>query len=182
VRGLFHERWPWRVDAEGRTVLDVIPGWLRWGIGVVLLAIAGAALAIRAVGHDPAEWHVDPFAAERSGKPNDYLVAPEGTTAADPDRTLEPLDEPPQSVMERLHAIATGEPRTEVVAGSPQEGHVTYVQRSLVFGFPDYISVRAMETEGGTALAVFSRARFGHSDLGVNRERVERWLEALGSG
>jgi uncharacterized protein (DUF1499 family) len=84
--------------------------------------------------------------------------------------------------MERLHAIATGEPRTEVVAGSPQEGHVTYVQRSLVFGFPDYISVRAMETEGGTALAVFSRARFGHSDLGVNRERVERWLEALGSG
>ncbi|MEL6267324.1 MAG: DUF1499 domain-containing protein, partial [Pseudomonadota bacterium] len=64
----------------------------------------------------------------------------------------------------------------EVVAGSAAEGFVTYVQTSRIVGFPDYVSARTVE--GG--IAVWSRSRYGYSDLGVNRARVEDWLAAAG--
>jgi uncharacterized protein (DUF1499 family) len=47
-------------------------------------------------------------------------------------------------------------------------------------GFPDYVSVRFLDLgDGETGVAVYSRARYGQSDLGVNRARVENWLAAL---
>jgi uncharacterized protein (DUF1499 family) len=58
---------------------------------------------------------------------------------------------------------------------------ITYVQRSRIIGFPDYITVKAvpMETglpEAGAGLIVYSRSRYGYGDFGVNRARVEAWL------
>ena len=51
---------------------------LKWLIAIVLVTTIGIATAMRMVGDDPAAWHVDPTTVERTGKPNDYLVAPEG--------------------------------------------------------------------------------------------------------
>lgn len=74
--------------------------------------------------------------------------------------------------------IALADSRVEVLAGSADEGFVTYIQRSALMGYPDYISVRFIEAEeGGSTLAVFSRARYGTSDLGVNETRVDRWVQ-----
>ena len=56
----------------------------------------------------------------------------------------------------------------------------TYVQRSAWMRFPDYISVRALPAGDKRAtLAVFSRSRYGASDLGVNAKRVSAWLAAI---
>ncbi len=148
-------------------------------LGVVGLIGVGCAM-IWMVGHDPARWHADPLVAERTGRPNDYLVAPEGMAAAPVDRVFEPAAGSPAALMDRLHAVATAEPRVSVVAGRPEDLFVTYVQRSAVFGFPDYVSVRAVPVGEGAGLAIWSRSRFGYSDLGVNAARVERWLAALG--
>jgi uncharacterized protein (DUF1499 family) len=72
------------------------------------------------------------------------------------------------------------EPLVQRLAGGPGEDWTTYVLRSRVFGFPDYASVRVLDGAAGTSsLAIFARARFGRSDLGVNRARVEKWLAAL---
>jgi uncharacterized protein (DUF1499 family) len=155
----------------------------RWGLTVVGALFVGAvvlALLTRWVSDDPAVWHVDPATAARTGAPNDFLVAPEGATAAPADRVAEVHPLPPRALLERLDAVALDAPRTERVGGSLDEGWITYVQRSRVFGFPDYISVRAVEVPGGSALVVWSRARVGYGDLGVNRARVERWLGELG--
>ncbi len=59
---------------------------------------------------------------------------------------------------------------------------ITYVQRSRVFGFPDYLTVKAVVMDGGAGLIIWSRARYGRSDFGVNRARVEAWLAALDRG
>lgn len=142
--------------------------------GLVLVVLSACGLAVRSTAHDPAVWHVDPAVAERTGQPNDFLLAPDGATAATPDRTLTLAD--PNAALGALDAVARAAPRTEVVAGSVADGFITYVQRSAVFGFPDYITVKAVE--GG--LVVWSRARFGYSDLGVNRTRIERWLAESG--
>jgi uncharacterized protein (DUF1499 family) len=141
----------------------------------ILLALAVAGmLYIRSVGHDPALWHVDPTQAERTGKPNDVLVAPEGGDIPSP-----VYAETPEALMRAFDAVATAQPRVSVVAGDPAEAFVTYVQRSRLVGYPDYISVKAVPAEGGAALAIWSRSRFGYSDMGVNRARIEDWLAQL---
>ena len=66
------------------------------------------------------------------------------------------------------------------MAGSLDDLWITYVQRSMVFGFPDYISVRAVEVEDGSALIIWSRSRYGHSDLGANKRRIDGWLKQIG--
>jgi len=65
------------------------------------------------------------------------------------------------------------------VAGDLDSLMITYVQRSRVFGFPDYLTVRAVATAGGAGLIIWSRARYGRGDFGVNRARVEAWLALL---
>jgi uncharacterized protein (DUF1499 family) len=156
---------------------------MRWAAALLAALVAGAvvlAIVMRWVQDDPAVWHVDPAAAARTGAPNDYLVAPQGATAAQPDRLAEVHPFLPRELLQRFDAVASAAPRTERIAGSPDEGLVTYVQRSRVFGFPDYVSVRAVEVPGGSALIVWSRSRFGYGDFGVNKARVEGWLAGLG--
>ncbi len=155
----------------------------RWALAVPGALLAGAVvLAVfpRLVPDDPARWHVDPAVAERTGAPNDYLVAPAGATVAPPDRIAEAHALSPRELLLAFDAVATSAPRTFRIAGSPDDDRITYVQRSRVFGFPDYVSVKAVEVPGGSALIVWSRSRFGYGDLGVNRARVDDWLAKLG--
>jgi len=141
---------------------------------VVVIALAGPAY-VRLAPSDPARWHVDPLAVDKPDYPGHYLVRPEGGDAAGAVFAATPSE-----LMQAFHEVATSAPRTRVLAGSVGEGHVTYIQRSALMGFPDYVSVRAIPADGGGArLAIFSRLRFGSDDMGVNRARVERWLDAL---
>lgn len=151
----------------------------RWApvvLGVALAGVAVLAAAPRMASDDPATWHVDPAGAQRTGAPNDYLVGPAGATAATPDRTAEARPVPPRELLVAFDTVATSAPRTRRIAGSPDGGLVTYVQRSRIFGFPDYVSAKAVEVPGGSALVVWSRSRFGYGDFGVNRARVDDWL------
>jgi uncharacterized protein (DUF1499 family) len=148
-------------------------------LGALLVVALAVALLMRIIGNDPAFWHVDPATTQRTGYPNDYLIAPPGATSARPDELAQVHSLSPQELLRRFDSVALDQPRTRRVAGSPEEGRVTYVQRSRVFGFPDYISVRAVEAPGGAALIVWSRSRFGFGDFGVNRARVEDWIAKL---
>lgn len=148
-----------------------------WILGGAALLLMLGVIGVRSVGHDAGRWHVDPLAAERSGKPNDALVLPPGRERGDIESPVFAMT--PKALAQAFHEVALAAPRTALIAGGPDAPFATYVQRSAWIGWPDYISARAVEAEGGAALAVWSRARFGRSDLGVNRARVERWLERL---
>jgi len=147
--------------------------WLIWIAGAAALVFVAASAAVRLAPSDPAVWHADPVAAERRAE-GAWLVRPEGGDEAAP-----VWDVPPGEALAAFDAVARAQPRVRVLAGSVEDGHVTYVQRSLIWGFPDYISVRALPVGDGSTLAVWSRLRFGRSDMGVNRTRVEEWLGAL---
>ena len=144
-------------------------------LGLVALALLLAGMAyVRLAPMREAEWHVAPEADRRTGKPNDYLVAEGGDRAA----VLRP--ERPADLLAQIERIALSEPRTIRLAGTLDDGFVTYVQRSRVMGYPDAISVRAKPEGTGSRLTIWSRSRYGHGDLGVNRKRVTRWLDRLG--
>ncbi|MEQ3625315.1 MAG: DUF1499 domain-containing protein [Celeribacter sp.] len=140
---------------------------------VVLVAVAGFALWVRMAPSEPERWHVDPAEA-RPGKGR-FIVAPGGDM---PPRLYPGRD--PGEVLSRLDAIALSEPRTERLSGAPGEGRITWVQRSRLWGFPDYITADAQPAPGGgTRLEMLSRLRFGSDDMGVNGARVKRWLQRL---
>lgn len=129
--------------------------------------------------HDAGRWHVDPMAARRWRRPNAWRVGPAREAGAF-DAAAPEYDLSAVSLAEALDAVAMAEPRTRRVAGARGDLWVTYEQRSRLLGLPDYVSVRFLDLEGGGAtLGVLSRSRFGWSDLGVNRKRVEKWLAAL---
>lgn len=154
--------------------------WAGWFAAlVVAIGIAGLVV-VRTARHDAATWHVNPADAAPAAKSNATLAAPIGATRSEPDIVLDSRARSPADLLAALDAVARSEPRVEVVAGDIATRKITYVQRSAVIGFPDYISVSAVETPAGSSLIVWSRSRYGYSDLGVNRARLERWLKAAG--
>ncbi|MGB7322485.1 MAG: DUF1499 domain-containing protein [Albidovulum sp.] len=83
------------------------------------------------------------------------------------------------ALLTRLDQIIRATPHTTLLAGSPQEGRMTWITRSRVWGFPDYTSAEAIPNGAATDLQIAARLRFGSSDLGTNAARLKQWLADL---
>ncbi|MGB0497655.1 MAG: DUF1499 domain-containing protein [Rubricella sp.] len=158
-------------------------------LAVLGLLVAGTLVTIwyiRTVPSDPATWHVHPLEAPTPETPNTFRAAPVlggvPTTEERIDLVSPIFDVNPAIIALALDQFALTQSRTERIAGTPESGWMTYVQRSEVMRYPDYISVMVFELENGqSTIAIFSRSRFGYDDLGVNEERVRRWIGTLES-
>lgn len=131
-------------------------------LGVLVVALLAY---VRLAPSDPARWHVDPETASEPGAGGVLLH--------------HPVAAPANEALARFDAIASASPRIRVLAGSVDEGLVTYIVRSQWVGFPDYVTVKAVPDGDKSVLILLSRLRFGVSDLGVNRARLDRWLQRL---
>lgn len=153
-------------------------------IVIGLLAIAGWGIfTIRTVDHDPAVWHVDPLTVPQSETPNAFRVAVDELTDQPVQMEAPIYEANAQTIAQAFDAFVMAQPRVERVAGSVNEGWMTYVQRTEQLGFPDYISVRFYDLDdtGTSTIAVYSRSRFGYGDMGVNEARVRSWLTSIDS-
>ncbi len=137
---------------------------------VASIGAAGVLAYVRLAPSGP-EWHVDPEAEGRSG-PGRWLVADGG------DAPALRLAVPPGAALSAFDAVARGR-GAERLVWAPEEGRASYVVRSSVLGFPDYVSVKAAPEGEGTRLSAYSRLRFGQGDFGVNRARLEDWTARL---
>jgi len=129
---------------------------MRLVAATVLVLIVAALAFIRLAPSDPARWHQMPESITDRDLEGGAMRRVEGDLAT-------------------LDAIIRDTPRTRVLAGGVDQGMITYVTRSRVFGFPDYTTVR--QREG--MLEIYGRLRFGKSDLGVNAARIDGWLDRL---
>ncbi len=138
---------------------------LKWiAILAALLIVASLAgiLYVRLAAHDPADWHVDPATVTEVDERNQHRARE--TFPADPVTTA---------------AALTDTLNGELLAGDPVDSYATYVVRTPLVGYPDYISVRIDAVGEGSEVTLFSRSRFGKSDLGANEARVMRILSDL---
>ncbi len=85
----------------------------------------------------------------------------------------------PQALLQDLHKIIMATPRTTVLTGSVEEGMISYVTRSRIFGFPDYTTVRTEPEKDYSRLTIYSRLRFGSYDFKVNSYRLYTWMRAI---
>jgi uncharacterized protein (DUF1499 family) len=140
-------------------------GYLALGL---LVAVVAFAAYVRLAPSDPGRWHVAPVA---DGPVGEVVVA--GLNRAT--LRLAPEAGAPAALLARLDAVAMATPRTTRLAGSVEEGRITWVTRSAAWGFPDFTTAEA----GADGLVVEARSRFGQSDMGVNAARLTDWLLQL---
>ena len=125
---------------------------------LLFLAVAGMIL-FRVAPTDADRWHVSISETENA----DHIFGVTRVIEGSPEK------------LEAFDASFLLEPRTKILAGTVNTGHITYVTHSAFWGFPDYTTVQLV----GDELRIFARLRFGRSDLGVNRTRIDRVLSIL---
>ncbi|MDY0870917.1 DUF1499 domain-containing protein [Dongia rigui] len=117
----------------------------------------------------------------RATTPNDALACPTGLCAAKADFVTDAVALSATDLAAKARALLSSEPRTELASQSEEGLHLVFVQRSRLFRFPDTVNIAVLPAGDGQAnLAIYSRSNYGHGDLGVNRRRVEAWLQRLG--
>lgn len=140
-----------------------------------LIFILGFLAYVRQAPSDPNVWHLDPFKASKFRKRNVFIQRPDEGKYPSPEFDMDVL-----SLARALDDIILATERVERLAGSPDDLFVTYIARSKTIRYPDYISIKFIDLSNGrSTFAVFSRARFGSSDFGVNRQRFQFWLKQL---
>ena len=94
------------------------------------------------------------------------------TQATDREHHIEPIpfDGPPESIIPRLEAAIASVPRMRIV--TEQDGYLHAEATSLIFRFVD--DVEFFVDRESRLIHFRSASRVGHSDLGVNRGRMER--------
>ncbi len=144
----------------------------------VLIVVAVVALQayVRLAPEDVSTWHVAVATADpaASGPCVDKVtIVPKGAraTCLVPGTPLETLN--------KLEATALTSARTIRLAGTPEQGRITWVARSFLMGYPDYVTAEASQNPDGTRLDIFSRQRFGDGDMGINAARLKDWLSHL---
>jgi len=151
---------------------------------VLAILLVIGAFYVRAVtaSHNPADWHIDPLTAQRPASPNTYFVAPQSMVDAQVDKEA-PIYAVPAAIMAKaFNDYVLTQPNTLVVDGLAETLWITYVQRTPTLKMPDYITVKFIDLEDGkSTIAIYSRSRFGYGDMGVNKARVDMWLQSLSS-
>ncbi|MDD9922964.1 MAG: DUF1499 domain-containing protein [Boseongicola sp.] len=138
--------------------------------GILLILLAAFLLWIRFAPTDRDLVHIDPVDADDPG--------PRGVKIVGADAPRFPGET--TDVLEAFAHVALEEPRVKLLDGDFSEAMMTFVARTKVFGFRDYITVKATQEGEETKLSVISRSRYNFgSDWGVNRDRLDRWLGEL---
>ncbi len=118
---------------------------------------------------------------ELTEKPNQYLVCPpDYCQKAAAHREAPVFDVPAAKLRDAWAKVLADQPRTKTLEEDGASLSYEYVQRSALFRYPDFISVQFVPlNEARSTMAIYSRSKYGYSDLGVNKKRIDTWLDLL---
>jgi uncharacterized protein (DUF1499 family) len=147
---------------------------IAWLIGLIL-----PACSFPAAEGLPAPPPMDTAQIVHPASPNTALAAPEGFNPP-PDIVTPSYAVQADRLFAQIQAVAVEQPRTYKAASYADRLQAHYVVRSALLNFPDLIMVQVTKADANSStLIVYSRSVYGHSDFGVNRQRVASWLAAL---
>ncbi len=115
-------------------------------------------------------------------KPNQYIVAPEGLCKEVTPHRIAPVYSV-SAVELRKHWDDFVAKQPRITQKDADEAHLKFelVQRTALFRFPDTITVQFIQLPdpNQSTLAIYSRSKYGRSDFGQNKKRINSWLSAL---
>lgn len=152
-------------------------------LAVVLLSLAPALYADN---KNPTEQpavteFLDFETLQRPSTPNHWLAAPsDASPTLQADVAAPVIKQPAAALAQAWRAIVASSPRTKLLSTSADGLQIEAEQRSRLFGFVDKISFLAVPLDGETStFFAYSRSQVGYWDAGVNRKRLNRWIDAL---
>jgi uncharacterized protein (DUF1499 family) len=111
---------------------------------------------------------LDPEFQHSTGKPNEYRLQIDISAIS------------AKELIRRIDGFVQQKTRVKYLAGSPDDLMITYIERTRLIGYPDYITIKVIPIDpDNSKLSIYSRSRFGHSDLGINKRRVDEWSAAI---
>lgn len=115
------------------------------------------------------------------GSPNEYLVAPDDLCKnAVPHLPADVYDVPADELRDAIMHVVAHRSRVELDGMDEAARAFEFVHYSAVLNFKDMISVRVLPVgHKQSTIAIYSRSKTGYYDFGVNKARVESWLEEL---
>lgn len=118
---------------------------------------------------------------QKTPRPNQVLLCPvDVCKAATPDMMPPVYAVSIDKLRDAFHQIISEEAHTEQVAVDAGRQTERYVVRTNLMRFPDTVCVKFIALDNDTStLAIYSQAQIGYSDRGVNKTRVQRWLNEL---
>lgn len=138
---------------------------------MLILAAVLVLAYIRFAPSKPAIWALDSVSASSTGKPNEYRLTGDKAPI---------FDMPKQDLFALVDGFIRHRKRVNLLAENADTLEATYIQRSMIMGYPDYISIKISSVNANRSrLEVYSRSRFGHSDLGVNKRRIDQWIALI---
>ena len=110
---------------------------------------------------------------------NEYIVAPPKFTTARSNPA--PVFDVSADTLEQIaDRVIKRQPRMQILPTDESIRRHEYVQRTLLFRFPDVITVQFIPVaEQRSTLAAHSYSIYGASDLGVNSQRIKSWLAEI---
>jgi hypothetical protein len=121
---------------------------------------------------DKQVWH-DGVAEQAANwtKPNSHMITMEEVGT---------IDLSVKDLGDIIENFGSGQLSTRYMFGSVENRKLTYMHRSMLFRFPDIITVEFKELSPTTStFSIFSRSMLGHSDFGANRRRALQWERGL---
>jgi uncharacterized protein (DUF1499 family) len=116
----------------------------------------------------------------RKRKPNSALALPAHSPRDDADLQSPVFQTTVEQLRDAVVSIAAHEPRTHLLHLDREAMQAEFEQSSRIFRFPDTITVAFEAVDASHAsVSIYSRAKLGYYDFGVNRKRVRRWLDLL---
>ena len=123
---------------------------------------------------------VDFSTLELAASPNQYLVCPQGECRGQAHRASPVFAVPVAELKAAWDRVVARQPRIERIGSDAERGEDVLVQRSKFMRFPDTVTVAFVPLGADrSTLYVYSRSKYGYSDLGVNARRIDGWLGEL---
>lgn len=111
--------------------------------------------------------------------PNDYLVCPT-SICQKADLESPTFQLPVSDLIKSWENMINNQPRTQLIISDTNKHQRIYIQRSAIFRFPDYITVQFIPLDDqNSTIIVYSASKYGHYDFGVNKKRVNAWIDQL---
>lgn len=112
--------------------------------------------------------------------PNYYLVCPKDYCNNKPNDISPIFPYNREQLIKNFQTMINQQPRITRAASDQTNYKYSYIQRSKIFRFPDFITVKFIAlNDTQSTLAIFSCSKYGSSDFGVNKKRVQSWLQQL---
>ncbi len=119
---------------------------------------------------------------QNAPNPPDYAGEESATAQREAYPHIQPLmlNTPKEEVIDEIVNLLAGR-GWKMVAINRQEGRVEATEKLAWFGFKDDVVLRITETDDGSRVDMRSKSRIGRSDIGVNAERIDSFLNDLGN-